>query len=97
MSIRFHLEAHAELLEAARWYDLQRAGSGGKFLRAIYSAAVSAAQHPLRANADQDGFRRRTIKPYPYWLVYEAHPTYIMIFAVSHHRRDPAYWVNRIH
>ena len=80
-----------------RYYESERAGSGLRFLRAAYAAAEYAARHPLRSSADRDGFRRITIKPFPYGLVYEAHATHIMIFAVSHHRREPAYWAGRIH
>lgn len=97
MSFRFHPEARVELIESAQFYEAGRPGSGALFLRAAYLAAEGAGQHPLRARRDVEGFYRVAIKRYPYWLVYDVELPAIYIFAVSHHRREPGYWLHRVH
>jgi len=39
--------------------------------------------------------RKATLKRFPFHVIYRAEPTHIVVLAIAHHRRRPAYWVER--
>ncbi|HSC08378.1 MAG TPA: type II toxin-antitoxin system RelE/ParE family toxin [Steroidobacteraceae bacterium] len=89
--------ASAELADAIRWYEQQRAGLGGELLDAITEAVDPIRTHP------EIGVPRRTRRPtrqllvnrFPYNVVYRIRDDNIYVVAVAHTSRRPDYWEHR--
>jgi plasmid stabilization system protein ParE len=100
LPVRIGAEAEAELAEAARWYEMHRAGLGTEFLGAVDSAVARIAETPRVGSpvpgVPDEAIRRRAVRRFPYHVVYVELPDRLQILAVAHDRRRPAYWVGRI-
>lgn len=88
-------EAEADLLEAAAFYESQRAGLARRFLAAVERVVGHAAERPL-AGAPLGGAIRRYLVPgFPYAVIYDAAREPVRVLAVAHLRRHPQYWRGR--
>jgi len=87
--------AELEMLDAARYYELQASGLGGDFLDKIDSAVQDIGMHPERWPVVRFDIRRRLIHRFPYALLYRVDPEEIVIQAIMHLHRRPDYWMNR--
>jgi plasmid stabilization system protein ParE len=83
------------MLEAAFYYEQQAGGLGWDFLRKVQSAVDEIAPHPARWPKVRGNIRRRMIHRFPYAVLYEDQPEEIVVIAVMHLRRHPAYWIDR--
>jgi toxin ParE1/3/4 len=93
--------ADLEAVEAAVWYDDQRAGLGDQFL-----SELEAAFHKIRDSAQACSLlechsgphevRRCLLRRFPYLAISFHRPEETVIIAVSHVRRRPSYWLDRI-
>ncbi len=93
-------EAAAEMVEAARWYETQRAGLGTDFLDAADEAVSRIADTP-RIGSPVPGIsdqmiRRAPVRRFPYHVVYLELPDRLQILAIAHDRRRPGYWAGRL-
>jgi plasmid stabilization system protein ParE len=96
MSFRFLPAAQDELLECiAHHADIQPA-LGARFEEAVAFAVRSAASHPERGAARSRNTRRWLVKGFPYAVLYRADDSGILVVAVAHERRHPAYWEQRL-
>jgi len=94
-SVLFLRPAELEMLDAARYYELQASGLGGDFLDKIDSAVQDIGMHPERWPVVRFDIRRRLIHRFPYALLYRVDPEEIVIQAIMHLHRRPDYWINR--
>jgi len=94
-SVLFLRPAELEMLDAARYYELQASGLGGDFLDKIDSAVQDIGMHPERWPVVRFDIRRRLIHRFPYALLYRVDPEEIVIQAIMHLHRRPDYWMNR--
>jgi plasmid stabilization system protein ParE len=94
-TIRFLFPAEFEMLEAARYYQLQAAGLGLDFLNKIDSAVRDIAQDPERWPFIRPLIRRRLIHRFLYSLIYRIVPDEVLILATMHLHRRPDYWIDR--
>jgi len=94
-SVRFLRPAELEMLDAARYYELQASGLGGDFLDKIDSAVQDIGMHPERWPVVRFNIRRRLMHRFPYALLYRIDPEEIVIQAIMHLHRRPDYWMNR--
>jgi plasmid stabilization system protein ParE len=94
----------AELLPPARddfeesyaWYLRRSARAADRFTVAIDMAIEKLCRDPsLRIRIDDEHRFYRLKKSYPFYLVYRAEPTKIVVVAVAHNRREPNYWRGR--
>jgi plasmid stabilization system protein ParE len=92
---RLLLPAEEEMLDAAFYYEQQSTGLGQDFLRKVQNAVEEIVQHPTRWPKVRGNIRRRMIHRFPYAVLYEDQPHEILIIAVMHLRRHPAYWIER--
>lgn len=92
----FHDAAEAELTEAARYYEARSNGLGEEFLAEIRSTVGQLRRFPETAPLVRGSLRRKPVKGFPYSLIYAVEADEIRIYAVSHNRRRPGYWINRI-
>ena len=88
--------AEQEMLDAARYYESQAAGLGEDFLSKVQSAVKDVAEHPDMGPVIRFDIRRRLVHRFPYGILYRICPEEIVIVAVMHLRRHPAYWLGRI-
>jgi plasmid stabilization system protein ParE len=99
-AVTFGAEASAELSDASRWYEERAAGLGLAFVSAVDATLRSIAAWP-QAGAIVDGIpagrdiRRAPIDRFPYHLAYLVTDDVLVVLAVAHDRRRPAYWTGR--
>lgn len=94
-TVRFLRPAELEMLDAARYYELQAPGLGDDFLDKIGSAIQDIAEHPERWPIIRFNIRRRLVHRFPYAILYRVEPDEIIIQATMHLHRHPDYWLNR--
>lgn len=95
------LEAELEAAEAAIWYDDQRAGLGDDFLTELERALDRVRRRPaefsrLESYRGPHEVRRCLLKRFPYLLIFVSRLEEVVVVAVSHARRRPNYWIERL-
>lgn len=98
--VRILEQAAEEAIEAAAWYEQERAGLGAEFAQAIDAAIDLLADEivPLTAMPGAPGARgakRLVLKRFPYDIVILERPEELLVVAVAHHSRRPGYWRDR--
>lgn len=98
--VRILEQAAEEAIEAAAWYEQERAGLGAEFAQAIDAAIDLLADEivPLTAMPGAPGARgakRLVLKRFPYDIVILERPEEFLVVAVAHHSRRPGYWRDR--
>lgn len=101
MSFRVLLEAELEAADAAIWYDDQRSGLGDEFLTEVERAFARVRRNPaefpkLESYRGPHDVRRCLLKRFPYLVIFVSRPEEVVVVAVSHARRRPHYWIERI-
>ena len=95
MSLIFHPEAEAELLDAAEFYENQQSGLGRRLSKEVRTTIRQICEHP-HAWEKLDAENHRCLMNYfPYGIIYRIESDHIRIIAVMHLRRKPNYWNNR--
>jgi plasmid stabilization system protein ParE len=99
MIIRLLSEAESEVEDAAHWYEERSEGLGARFLSELEDALTAIALRPTQPPVSIDrgvrDTRRRTLKHFPYSVVYEVRDDECVIIAVAHLARRPGYWRSR--
>ena len=97
--IRFHPAARDEYVAAAERYEISRAGLGEDFLGEVEAYVDRVASGQLPGSAFSTGaranIRRLPLRRFPYVLYFEIKPDLVIVWAVSHARREPGYWRRR--
>lgn len=96
MSFRFLAPAQTELLEAIAYYAEINAELGVRFEQAIAKAVRSAAAHPQRGAPRSVNTRRWLVQGFPFGVIYQDGAGEILVVAVAHQRKQPAYWERRL-
>ena len=94
-TVRFLRPAEIEILDAARYYELQSAGLGTDFLERVQSAVHDIGANPETWPVVRPDIRRRLIHRFPYCLLYRSEAQEIVVLATMHLHRHPDYWLNR--
>ena len=94
-------EERAEAIEAAAWYDREKFGLGDQLLDEIECALD-------RIDSDPQGFpqwelpsgqheiRRCLLQRFPYGVLFTTLADETTVIAISHGRRRPSYWRDRL-
>ena len=93
---RFITAARNEFLAEVAYYNESQPGLGARFTKAIEDATARALAFPLAGTPAVSNTRRVVLKDFPFSIFYRPESSGIVIFAVSHQSRRPAYWVNRV-
>jgi plasmid stabilization system protein ParE len=88
--------AQQELDDAIKYHNAKIPGLGEDLFNETVSAAQKLCEFPEMWPKVRKGIRRCRLKRFPYSLLYRADPEEIVIIAVMHNRRRPAYWRSRI-
>ena len=90
-----HPAADAEMNDSAAWYDNQRHGLGREFLAAVDDALVAIEEDPDTGIQVDFGFRMKTLRRFPFGVVFRERATDLHVVAVHHFRRETDYWLER--
>ena len=93
--VRFLRPAELEMLDAAKYYELQATGLGEDFLDKIDTAIQDISENPERWPIVRGRVRRRLVHRFPYALLYSVDPDEVVIQATMHLHRRPDYWTDR--
>ncbi len=93
--VRFLRPAELEMLDAARYYEVQAPGLGSDFLDKIDGAVEDIGRNPERWPVLRANIRRRLVHRFPYALLYCVDLEEIVVQATMHLHRRPDYWSHR--
>jgi plasmid stabilization system protein ParE len=96
MYAEFHPEAERELIEHALYYEQRATDLGARFLDEVEYCISLLLSQPLLGYPLDDELRGFPLKNFPFTPIYHATSDHLYIVAVSHQRRRPGYWKNRI-
>lgn len=96
MRVIFHSEAHAEMIEQARYYENRSEALGTDFLDAVEETVRRIASSPRAGAIERASIRKRLVSGFPFTVLYEVQPDRIYIAAVMHQHRRPGYWHARV-
>jgi plasmid stabilization system protein ParE len=94
--IVIRLRAKADMREARRWYERQRADLGAQFTAAVEATLGDILAIPQRFPEVCPGYRRALLDRFPYKVIFREVGQRIVVVAVYHNSRDPAGWQERI-
>lgn len=95
MKISFHPAARLELDDAFIWYEEQAVGLGYEFLDEIDKALRLIVTFPEFQPLVDEKIRRCLVNRFPYGIFYGINLDTIVVVAVAHLKRKPAYWAKR--
>lgn len=83
------------------WYDDQRPGLGDEYVKAVCAAYEQIQVNPnlIPRLERYDGayvLRRCLLRRFPYHVIFDCGEDEIVVIAVSHNRRRPLYWLDRL-
>lgn len=93
--VKFHVDAEAEMIEAALWYEKQQINLGKRFLVSVQNAINKISINPILYPFVESDIRRCLIKTFPFGILFRNKPRRIEIIAVMHLHRNPGYWKDR--
>jgi toxin ParE1/3/4 len=88
--------ARAELEEAFDFYEDRQLGLGDELTAEFQSAVTKILRNPALGRRLAGDVRRWPLHQFPYALIYQIRPDFILIVAMAHFRRKPYYWRNRL-
>ena len=99
-NLRLLPEAEREWRMAAKWYEQERSGLGKVFWTAVDSLLREIAQSPKRFSRletvrTRREFRRAKVRGFPYIVIFREIGDVQVVYAISHSRRRPGYWLRR--
>jgi toxin ParE1/3/4 len=97
-TVRFHVAAEREMEEAFVWYERERPGLGGDFVRATRRRVADALSGPRiarRISVEGEPVLRVFVPRFPYVVFLAEIGEEILVVAVLHERREPGYWTHR--
>ena len=95
-TIRLSAVARSEFLKEVAYYEDIQKGLGGRFRKATTAAFLKSAEFPLRGKPGIADTRRVLVDGFPFSIVYKVEKTGIVVHAVAHLSRKPAYWLERL-
>ncbi|MDR2381897.1 MAG: hypothetical protein LBE08_12150 [Bifidobacteriaceae bacterium] len=98
---RAHPAARVELSDAAFWYDGQESGLGDRLVVQVAVAIDLVRAWPdtsplWRGRQRVPAVRRKSVKGFPYGIVYLVRDDEVIVIAYAHDKRRPDYWRNRL-
>ena len=87
--------AEADLEDAARWYDDERAGLADRFLSDVDRTFGRIRERPLQFPMVSSEVRRALLHTFPYAVYFRTSEEIVVVLAVLHLRRNPMVWRRR--
>jgi toxin ParE1/3/4 len=93
--IRYHEAAEEELLNEIVYLEDRSEGLGRRFFGEIRRSETMLERFPESAPEILPGIRKHIMRKFQYSLIYSIEPDSVLVLAVAHHKRRPAYWIGR--
>ncbi len=93
---RFLPGAEAGFLRAVAWHAAKRPGLGDEFVSKVEETFQRMLRAPEIGAPHLYGTRRMLVNRFRYGVVYLTREPLVLVVAVSHQRRKPGYWRNRL-
>jgi plasmid stabilization system protein ParE len=87
--------AEADLEDAARWYEDERAGLAGRFFSDVDRTFARIRERPLQFPAVSGDVRRALLHTFPYAVYFRVSDQAAIVLAALHLRRNPKIWRGR--
>ena len=88
--------AEADLEDAARWYEDERAGLAERFLSDVDRTFARIRERPAQFPTVSGDVRRAMLHTFPYAVYFQAADEGVVVLAVLHLRRNPKVWRGRL-
>ena len=88
--------AEADLEDAARWYEDERAGLAQRFLNDADRTFTRIRERPLQFPSVSADVRRALLHTFPYAAYFRVSDEAVVVLAVFHLRRNPKIWRARV-
>jgi len=95
MNIEFLPLAKLELDDAIEYYELQLEGLGKRFKEEVRNSINRISIFPKAWTVIRPNIRKCVMHKFPYNILYSIQKNTILIIAISHHHRQPEYWIDR--
>lgn len=92
---RYHEAAEDELLREIGYLEFRAKGLGRRFFREVRRAEQLIGEFPEAAAEITPGIRKYVLRKFRYSLIYSIEREGVLILAVAHQSRSPAYWISR--
>jgi len=96
LPVEIDAAARAEFNEALDWYAARSPGAALGFASAVDAAIEKIVSEPERFPRTYAGCQQCLLQRYPYSVVFNQMPGKIVVVAVAHAKRRPAYWRYRL-
>jgi len=93
--ILIHPDADEEIIAAARYYELQQANLGKRFLTSVEDGLSRLKVNPLLFPTVDGNIRQCLTRIFPFGILFRDTGPRIEIIAVMHLKREPGYWKSR--
>ena len=94
--LAWHPEAKAEARRAAAYYKGQRKHLDREFREELEAGLVRIQRNPSAFSFYEDGpVRKCLLQRFPYTIFFEEFDKAISVWAVSHQKQRPGYWLGR--
>jgi plasmid stabilization system protein ParE len=93
--VRYHPAAEDELLNEIGYLELRVPGLGRRFYAEVRRAESLIAQFPESAREVLPRIRKRSLRKFPFSLIYSIERDDLLTLAVARHNRRPRYWLPR--
>jgi toxin ParE1/3/4 len=88
--------AEADLEDAARWYEDERAGLAERFLKDLDQTFARIRERSFQFPTVSGEVRRALLHTFPYAVYFRASDGVVAVLAVLHLRRNPMIWRARV-
>ena len=88
--------AEADLEDAVRWYEDERAGFTERFLADVARTFDRIRERSLQFPTVRGDVRRALLHTFPYAVYFSAQDDEVVVLAVLHLRRNPKVWRTRV-
>ncbi len=92
----FHPLAERELFEAMDWYDGKVRGLGAEYLDRVTQGLEHIQSFPESCPVLLGRARRKTLRQFPFNIVYSIDRSGIFVLAIAHQKRRTYYWKDRL-
>lgn len=97
MNYRFHRAALAEHLGEVAFYESRLPGLGADYLAEFESLMTRVCATPeIYPRIGESKLHQAGFKRFPFHVIFRVDPARILILAIAHQRRRPAYWSEQI-
>jgi len=93
---KLHPSARKELEQAVRYYRKQDREVAVRFFEVAQASILHLCEYPDSGHEILEGFRRWTVRGFPFTIIYTKRAECLFVLAITHSRRRPGMWLTRL-